>query len=102
MLQLARQHTALALISADNKNIVTIDERDALQEKISGLISAGVISKPIFAKHNELDTHSVDVLLASTRAELMIFNDSVYSKDYDQQVSKTISELLSRSLGNLQ
>lgn len=102
VLQLVRSHTGLTLLSADYKSIITIDERDALQQKIIELLGSGVVSKKTFASQNDVDLNSTNVLIASTKEDLIDSDDYVHSKNYEQTIFDDISRSLIQSLSDLQ
>ena len=97
-----RSHTGLTLLSADYKSIITIDERDALQQKIIELLGSGVVSKKTFASQNDVDLNSTNVLIASTKEDLIDSDDYVHSKNYEQTIFDDISRSLIQSLSDLQ
>lgn len=102
MRQLVRNHPGLALLSADDSNIITIDERDALQIQLADALSHGVVLKPEFAKQNDLNLQSMDVLLRQVEGQLVESDDHVWSKTYEATISEAILNLLKRSLHEVQ
>ncbi|CAO2657746.1 Nn.00g038720.m01.CDS01 [Neocucurbitaria sp. VM-36] len=100
--QLAHTHSSLSLLSLDNSDVITLDERDALHRKLAGLLSGVVVSKLNFATQNDVDVKSIDALLAGLDMQLVGFDDYVCSKSYEDSIWEAILRLLERSLEGMQ
>ena len=98
VLQLVRNHPKLALLSADGKNIITADERDALHKKLHSLLSQGVVAKEDFVKQNNVHVKSLDVILADQEAETLSIDDCICTKAYETKITEAISSLLTQAL----
>ncbi|KAF1838531.1 hypothetical protein BDW02DRAFT_541568 [Decorospora gaudefroyi] len=102
VLQLVRNHPKLALLSADGKSIIAIDERDAIQEKLTSLLSGAVVSKADLITQNDVDDTSLDFLLADRDREILSIDGFLCSKAYESKVMEAISSLVRQALKDVQ
>lgn len=97
--QIIRSHAHHALISSDGSKVVPQTERDDIQTKLRELLSDGLISKQRFATDNDIDLKSLDLLLEEEN-ELVEGDGHVYTKSYDQKLSDSVLDILTRTINN--
>ncbi|RAR00334.1 hypothetical protein DDE82_007415 [Stemphylium lycopersici] len=100
--QLVRNHPKLCLLSADQKNIITIDERDALREKLINLLSSGVQSKHDFVTQNNIWPKSLDALLADQDDEIINIDDFLCTNTYENTICTDITNKVKQALEGMQ
>lgn len=100
--QLARNHPKLCLLSADRKSIVPVDERDALQGNLSGLLFSGLVSKADFAAQHDVWLNSLDSLIADQDGEVLSIDGYVCNRAYESAISEAISSRVDQALKNVQ
>ncbi|EMD90106.1 hypothetical protein COCHEDRAFT_1204717 [Bipolaris maydis C5] len=96
--QLARSHPKLCLLSADQENIIPIDERDALEQKLADLLSSGVHSKTDFASQHDIWPQSLDALLADQTHDIVDINGFVCTGAYESEISSNITSRVKQAL----
>ncbi|KAJ4373806.1 hypothetical protein N0V83_002545 [Neocucurbitaria cava] len=96
--QLVETHSEISLLSLNTNNIITLDERNALLEDLTNLLTGGIISTVDLAKQNDLNVRSIDALLADLDMQLVYHDDHVCSKSYEDSLSESVMRLLRRSL----
>ncbi|KAI8937474.1 hypothetical protein NX059_005192 [Plenodomus lindquistii] len=101
VLQLVRTHSGLALLSANKSSIITIDERDALLQKLSDGLSNGLIQISTFRAENDLDENSLQALVKDVDGVVEEHNGHLFSKAYEQKVFDSIDESIQSSLSSL-
>jgi hypothetical protein len=101
VLQLARNHPKLALISSDSTTIITLHERDALQEKLSQLLDHGMVLRAEFATQNRLHSDSLQNLLREHTHHILTLDDYIYTKAYEDCILENLSRLLQESLNDV-
>ncbi|KAE8831996.1 hypothetical protein HRS9139_06238 [Pyrenophora teres f. teres] len=100
--QLARNHPKLCLLSADRKHIISFDERDALRNTLSGLLSSGLVTKADFAKQYDVWLNSLDALLADQDGEVLSIDGYVCNRSYESAISEAIFSQVDQALKNVQ
>ncbi|KAI2478810.1 hypothetical protein Ptr902_09776 [Pyrenophora tritici-repentis] len=100
--QLARNHPKLCLLSVDRKHIIPFHERDALREKLSGLLSNGLVAKADFATQHDIWLNSLDALLADHDGEVLSIDGYVCRRSYESAISEAISSRVDQALKNVQ
>ncbi|KAG9378584.1 hypothetical protein A1F94_010353 [Pyrenophora tritici-repentis] len=100
--QLARNHPKLCLLSVDRKHIIPFHERDALREKLSGLLSNGLVAKADFATQHDIWLNSLDALLADHDGEVLSIDGYVCKRSYESAISEAISSRVDQALKNVQ
>ncbi|EUC41266.1 hypothetical protein COCMIDRAFT_106572 [Bipolaris oryzae ATCC 44560] len=96
--QLARSHPKLCLLSADQENIIPIDERDALQKKLADLLSSGVHSKTDFVSQHDVWPKSLDALLADQTHDITDIDGFMCARAYESEISSNITNRVKQAL----
>lgn len=96
--QLARSHPKLCLLSKDQENIIPIDERDALQQKLADLLSCGVHSKADFVSQHDMWPKSLDALLADQTHDIVNIDGFVCKGAYEKETSSNITSRVRQAL----
>ena len=102
VVQLARSHPKLCLLSADRNSIIPIDERDALQEKLAALLTSGLHSKADFVTQHDIWLKSLDALLADQDDEILDVDSYMCTKIYESQITSDILTKVKQSLNEIQ
>lgn len=97
-----RNHPKLCLLSAERNYIIPIEERDKLQEKLSALLSSGLVSKADFAAQHDIWLNCLDSLLADQDGEVLSIEGYVCHKSYERAISGAIFSQIDQALKDVQ
>lgn len=78
--------------------IVTKSERHSIQEELRTLMALGFVSKVQLLDNNDINTESLNSMLADFKDELIDNGDYVCSTDYKCKLSAALKDGLDRSL----
>lgn len=98
VLQLAKTEPTVVLFSGDGRMIVTKSERHSIQEELRTLMALGFVSKVQLLDNNDINTESLNSMLADFKDELIDNGDYVCSTDYKCKLSAALKDGLDRSL----
>ena len=100
--QLVRSHSGLCLLSADQQSIVPTNERDAIWEKLSELLSSGLHSKADFVTKYDICPKSLDDLLTGQSQGIVTVDGFVCTKSYENEISSNIKSRVKQAIDEMQ
>ncbi|KAL6712616.1 hypothetical protein ACN47E_000493 [Coniothyrium glycines] len=101
IVQLVRTHPGLALLSADGSSVVTVDERDRLQQEFVQRLGTGLLDTIKFAAESDIDYKSVRFLVNTAKEQSFESDRHIWSATYEESVAQTISNLLKQALDQI-
>lgn len=100
--QLVRNHPKLCIFSADEENIVPIDERDAIGKEAVDLLSEGLVSKADFVARHDVSPKSLHYLLSDQNDQVLETDGYLYTKGYADQIMDTVKGMVRKALNDVQ
>ncbi|CAN9241561.1 unnamed protein product [Alternaria sp. RS040] len=89
-------------VTADEENIVPIDERDAIGKEAVDLLSEGLVSKADLVVRHDVSPKSLHYLLSDQNDQVLETDGYFYTKGYADQIMETVKGMVRKALNDVQ